>query len=181
LEGFSKKKIAAARARFDNGLVENPELRGNAMLTFLYPAVNQLAMVTSIKTAYATGLLKLVKSAIAFTPNLDVATLTAIEADFSGYAAKTLTTLPPAYYDVVNGGVSFTIPTQQWTRTLGTPDVPNDIFGGWIENAGGDLLMAWGITTSWGMQAVGDALPLEITLNFFGTNELYLSIGGVPQ
>jgi hypothetical protein len=151
------------------------------MLTFLYPTLNQLAMVTAIKTPYATGLLKLVKSAITFTPALTVADLTAIEADFSGYAPITLTTLPPAYLDIVNGGVSFTIPTVQWTRTLGTPDVGNDIWGGWIENAGGDLLMAWGITPTWGMQDVHDALPLEVTFNFFGTNNLYLSIAGMPQ
>lgn len=151
------------------------------MLTFLYPTLNQIAMVTAIQVDYATGLLKLVKSAITFSPGLTVADLTAIEADFSGYTAKTLTTLPVPYIDVVNGGISFTIPTQQWTRTLGSPDVGNDIFGGWIENAGGDLLMAWGINPSWGMQNVNDALPLEVTLNFFGTNELYLSIGGVPQ
>lgn len=150
------------------------------MAGFIFPTTNQLAAVTLMKTPYATGLLKLFKSAIPFVPTLLAADLAAIEADFSGYVAKTLVSLPAAYVDPVNGGVSFTIPTQQW-NVASTPTVHNDIFGGWIEDAGGLLLMAWQIDSPYAMQLAGQSLPLELTLNFFGSNQVYVDIAGVPR
>lgn len=150
------------------------------MAGFIFPTSDQLAAVTLMKAPYATGLLKLFKEAIPFVPTLSAADLALIEADFTGYAAKTLTTLPEVYVDPVNGGVSFTIPTQQW-NVGSTPTIGNDIFGGWIEDATGNLLMAWQIDSPYGMQNAGNSLPLELTLNFFGSNQVYVDIAGVPR
>ena len=150
------------------------------MAGFVFPTSNQLAAVTLMKTPYATGLLKLFKSAITLVPTLATADLTAIEADFTGYAAITLTTLPAPYIDPVNGGVSFTIPTQQW-NVSSTPTIGDDIYGGWIEDVTGKLLMAWALNTPFAMQSAGQSLPLELTLNFFGSNQVYVDIAGVPQ
>lgn len=150
------------------------------MAGFIFPTANQLAAVTLMKTPYATGKLKLFKSAIPFVPTLAAADLDAIEADFTNYAAIVLSTLPAAYVDPVAGGVSFTIPTQQWDVDP-TPTVGNDIFGGWIETSAGLLLMAWQLDSPYAMQLAGQSLALELTLNFFGSNQVYVDIGGVPR
>jgi hypothetical protein len=150
------------------------------MASFIYPTLNQLASVNLLRVPYVTGVMKLFQQQIALDLTLDAAALTAIECDFSGYAAITLAALNATYIDGVNGGVSFTIPTKQWNRSLGTPDVGNNVWGGWIETSAGDLLVAWEMASQYSMQDVGDALPLELTFNFYGTNEVYATIGGVP-
>lgn len=150
------------------------------MAGFVIPLSEQLTIVNAIKTPFATGVLKLFQSAIAFTPQLVTADLTAIECDFTGYLPITLTVLPPAFIDPINGGVSFQIPTQQWDTD--TPFLlANSVFGGWIESAGGALLMAWQINSPWMMDAVNKSLPLDLVLNFFGTDQVYVDIAGVPQ
>lgn len=150
------------------------------MAGFVFPTTSQLTAVGLLKTPYATGTMKLFKSALTLTEALVLADLTAIEADFTGYAPIDLTTLPAPYVDPVNGGVSFTIPTQQWDVGA-TPTVGNDIFGGWIETSGGALLMAWSIAAPFSMQSAGDSLPLELTFNYYGSNQVYATIAGVPK
>lgn len=145
----------------------------------IFPQSEELTMAAAIKTPFATGLLGLVTTSIPLVPGLNEATMAAAEATFTGYARKTLTVLPAAYPDPVRGGVSFTIPTQQWN--VGSPaTIGNDIWGGWIEDAGGNLLWAWILGTPFPMQAALSAMGVEITLNFFGNGANGLTINGQP-
>lgn len=148
------------------------------MAAYIFPTAQQLDIVAAEQALLANATLHLFQGPIAFNEAITAADLQAIEANFSAYANIAIGSLPQAYVDPVNGGVSFTVPTKQWNRTLGTPDVGNNIYGGWIQTAGGDLYMAWQINDGWGMQNVGDSLPLELTLNSFGTNAVYVSIAG---
>jgi hypothetical protein len=151
------------------------------MAAWVYPTTNQLSIVGGIKTPMATGVLKLFKAALVpLLPSVVIGDLTAIEADFSGYAAKTLTTLPAPFVDPVNNGISFQIPTVQWD-CANPLTVPNQIFGGWMEDAGGNLLWVWEINNPWQMDATGKSLPLAALLNWFGTWQIYIDIAGVPQ
>lgn len=150
------------------------------MVSFIYPSSAQITAVTAIQLPYKTGLLKLFKSAIAFTPELTAADLTAIECDFTGYAAITFTTLPVPFLDGVRGGTSFQVPTQQF-NTSNPTTVGNDVYGGWFETAANAILMAFAFAAPWPMQSPNSALPLDALLNFFGSNEVYVNISDIPQ
>jgi hypothetical protein len=150
------------------------------MAGFVYPQVEQLHLISLLKTQMATGILKLFKSAIAFGPGIAQADLAAIECDFTGYAAITLTTLPAAFVDPINQGVSFQIPTVQWTCS-NPLTVANAVYGGWIEDSTNVLLMAWQINVPWQMGQPSQALPLDLLINMYGTNQVYVNIQGQPQ
>jgi len=150
------------------------------MVAFIFPTAEQITVAGAIKTPYATGVLKLFKSQIDLTLALAAADLAAIEADFSGYAAITLTTLPPVFVDGNRGGVSFQIPTQQW-NVSDPATIQNDIYGGWIETAGGVLLMAWELLDAWPMTSPHSALALDVLINTYGTNQVYVNINDLPQ
>lgn len=150
------------------------------MAAFIFPTLEQIRVVTANQLPYKTGLSKLFKAAVVFTPNLAAADLAAVEADFSGYAPITETTLPNPYPDQINGGVSFEIPTIQY-QCASPLTVPNDIYGGWFETAGGVLLMAWQLITPYPMNAPLLALPLNLILNQYGSNDVKVLIAGLPQ
>jgi hypothetical protein len=146
----------------------------------IIPVAEQIVVVTGLQTPYATGVIRLVKTAVLLTPNLVKADLTAVECDYSGYAAKTLTAVDLPYPDPA-GGVSFAVPTQQFQVTVATPQVPNDVYGGWIEDADGNLLIAWMFTTPIQMAFPPQAIPLTLILTFFGQTLLTAVVGGVPN
>lgn len=149
------------------------------MANFIYPNSELLDVVTAIQLPFKTGLVKLLKEAITLAPDLDQATCAASEADFSGYLAHTYTTLPAPFLDQNHGGVSFTCTTADFA-TADPTTVGNDIFGGWVEDAGGALLVAFLFANSYSMNAPNDQIPLELTLNFFGDGSFIATIGGVP-
>lgn len=150
------------------------------MVSFLYTNVELLRIITAEQLPYKTGLAKLFKEQIVFTQFLAAADFTAIECDFTGYAAITETTLPDPYLDPVRGGYSFQVPTLQYNT--GDPVVTeNDVWGGWFETAAGVLLCAWQLPVSKPMNAIDMSLPIDLIINMGGTNQVYISINGVPQ
>ncbi len=149
------------------------------MAASVIPNSELLVLIGTLKTAAATGKIRLFQSAITFSPALTAAALIAIEANYSGYAEITLTTLPTPYVDP-SGGVTFAIPTQEFAVATATPLVPNDIFGGWIEDTAGNLLFAFQFTP-WPMTVVGQVLPLTLFVNLFGPSGITVLIGSVPQ
>jgi hypothetical protein len=152
------------------------------MAQFVYPTLAQIELVNLLKVPFATATIHLCSSQVTLTPTLQLAALTAAEATFTGYAAVTLTAIPAAYSDPVNGGISNAIPLTQF-NTASPYTVGNDIWGGWIEDAASNLLVAWMTSAAWGMQGAGNSLPLNLLLNFFGLtgNALYVSYGDTPQ
>ena len=144
------------------------------------PSSEQLVLIGTLKTAAATGKLRLLASTIPLTPQITQAALVALEADFSGYAPIVLTTLPSPYIDPA-GGVTFPVPTQEWIVATATPFVGNDIYGGWCEDTAGNLLFVWLQGQPYGMNSVGNTLPLTLFVNLFGPSGITVLIGSVPQ
>jgi len=148
------------------------------MVQSIFPLTDQVTEMGLIRTPYITGKHKLFKAAIAFTPGLVAADLTAIEADFTGYAAITYTTCGPVYVDPA-GGVTFDTTVAVFLDS--GPAVANDIHGGWIENAAGDLLVAWQLASPISMGAALDAMNVELIVNRFGPRNVVVVVNGVPQ
>jgi len=146
------------------------------MTTWRMPNAQQLIMVTDLQTPYATGKIALCKAAVALSQTTVKADLSAVEADFTGYAKKTLTAVGDPFIDP-SGGVSFIVPTQQWDVDA-TPTVLNDIYGGWIEDSGGVLLLAFMFASAVPMNTVGQALALQTLINFFGTRGVIANVNG---
>ncbi len=150
------------------------------MAGYLFNMVERLRVITANQLPYKTGLAKLFKTPIVFNQGMVAADLVAIECDFTGYVAVTETTLPAPYVDPSRGGVSFQVPTLNYAT--GSPLVTgNDVCGGWFETAGGVLLMAWQIDIPWPMQVIDMAMPVDLIVNMYATNQVYVSINGVPQ
>jgi hypothetical protein len=141
----------------------------------LYPQAAEIVSVTAIQLPFKTASVGLFKETIAFGPFLAEADLVAIEANFTGYTRKTLTTLPAAFPDQQNGGASFVLPTQSFA-VGSTPTVFNDIYGGWMEDSSANLLFAFQLATPWPMNEALVALNLDALFNFFGNN---LTLGTV--
>lgn len=150
------------------------------MVAFVYTNVEQLRIITATQLPYKTGLAKLFQAQIAFSPLMVAADLAAIECDFTGYAAITETTLPDPFLDGLRGGYSFQVPTLQY-NTGAAPVTGNDVWGGWFETAGGVLLCAWELQTSWPMQTIDQSMPIDLIINMFGSNQVYVNIAGTPR
>jgi hypothetical protein len=147
------------------------------MAQTIFPLANQIAMAGLIRTPYITGKARLFKAVIPFTPNIAAADLTAIEADFDGYAAVTFTTCGAVYVDPA-GGASFDLARAAFVDTGTT--TPNDIYGGWVEDSGGLLLFAWQVTTPYPMTATLDAMNLDMVVNLFGPRGVVIVNNGIP-
>jgi hypothetical protein len=152
----------------------------NTVANFIFDEVERLRVITATQLPYKTGLAKLFKSAIVFSPALAQADLAAIEADFTGYAAITETTLPLPYLDLIKGGVSFQVPTLPY-QVASPATVGNQIYGGWFETAGGVLLMAWQLANPWSMQQPFAAMNVDLIVNMYGSNQVYVAVNGDPQ
>lgn len=157
------------------------------MSSYLFPAAEQLAAVNLIKAPFAaSGVMGLLSSLLPLSPEPTLAALAAAEANFTGYARKTIASLPAAYYDTVRGGVSFVVPTQQWSVAApgsGSSLVGNTIYGGFYLDVSNNILVIWTINPGYPLLDIGDALPLELLLNFFSTNadSVTVTINGQPR
>lgn len=87
------------------------------------------------------------------------------EATFTGYAAQTVTTTGDPYIDPVNGGISITMPSHQFTTDDPTT-IGETIYGYWLELAGGDIIFAGNFDDPINMTEPFQAIPLMLTLNF---------------
>lgn len=117
-------------------------------------------ILTAKGTALANCKIRLATDAIgAVTPNTTVAQLIAAEATYSGYAAKTVATLPLPYL-APSAGANLQIPTQQFQPTSSV--VTNMIRAWWVELATGEIQLAGQFDSDIPMGAVTDAIPLDI-------------------
>lgn len=127
----------------------------------LYPNVGALNNIGLVRTNLASCKLKLFKNDILLTPATVKADLT--EADFGGYAEKTITALLPAYIDPA-GGASAQIATQQFDCDGTAPD--NVVYGFWVETAAGVLVLAGSFDQGIPMVNLGDSIPIDVKFNF---------------
>lgn len=151
------------------------------MAQYAYPTLAQVEMVNLLKVPYATGIIHLTSSIFVPGPNTTLADLTAIEATFTGYSPVTLTAIPAAYIDPINGGISQAIPLAEFS-TASPYTVGNTVYGGFITDAAGpNLLACWNVPAGWNMTGADQSLPLQLVFNFFGTGAVYVSYGNIPQ
>jgi hypothetical protein len=148
------------------------------MVQSIFPLSDQITEMGAVRNPYITGKHKLFQSPIVFTPALSQADLTAIEATFTGYAAVTYSTCGPVYIDPA-GGVSFDTTVAVFIDT--GPAIPNNIYGGWIEDAAANLLVAWQISVPYVMSQALDTMNVNLLINRFGPRNVVVQINGVDQ
>ena len=128
-----------------------------------YPVSGQMWLAGLARTALANSLIKLYQSS--FTPNAltTLAELTAAEADYTGYAAKTITAWNAAFYSALGGAIQ--MPLQQFQPTDPTT-VANTIGGAWVETSGGVLVSIIPFPAPVAMSTPFSAIPISEILRF---------------
>ena len=121
-----------------------------------------MKMVNELRTALALGELHLYKEGLVFSDSTTTAQFTAVEADYSGYAAIAVAALLAAYIDPA-GGASAQVATQQFQHNGGA--VANMIAGAWYEDAAGVLRLAVEFDAPVPMAVATDAIPLDVIFN----------------
>lgn len=151
--------------------------KGESMAISVYTDAASLELIDGVTTPFATGKIKLVKTD--FAPDRFTTIADLVQADFSGYAAKTLTAVGTPYTDPI-GGADMPIPSQEWAPTGDPPAIGNDIYGFWIEDAAGVLLLLVRFDNPVVMQVHGNALVLLVICNYFGAGVVQVIVNGTP-
>lgn len=129
-----------------------------------YPNSSAIDQAATMQTDLALSVVKLFKDGFAPNATTTVAELDAQEADYTTYAAKTIT----AWGDPIlssAGGAQITAPTVQFTLAA-DPAVGNAIGGYWIEKAGGEVVLIRQFDTPVAMTAANQGITLTPTLIF---------------
>lgn len=129
----------------------------------LYPNSAALYLAGLVRTALAASKMALYKAIAApLSPSTVLADLT--EADYDGYAQKTLTNWLAAYLDPA-GGASIQSGTQQFDFVHSAGDT-NVVLGFYVLNAAGDLVVVGSFAAPISMTQNGDSIPVNCTLNY---------------
>lgn len=132
----------------------------------LYPNTAALFLADTMRTALVGAELALFKGIAApLAPSIVLGDLT--EADFDNYARITIAAWLPSYLDPA-GGASFQSGTQQFDFVPGL-GTTNNVLGFYVLNAGGDLILVGEFDAPIAMNALGDSIPLNVTLNYGAT------------
>jgi len=135
----------------------------------LYPKLGAMAIANLVQAGLAASVLSLFKEDISVTTNTTKAELEAIEADYDGYLAKTIAAWLEPYLDP-EGGASVDSGEQVLYWTLDTDAIENQIYGFWLETAGGVVVVIGRFVDDQGQPAPipmvqeGNAVPLTIRL-----------------
>ena len=126
-----------------------------------------LQNATERRTVYAASVLKLFISSLVPTSSTPKSALTAAEATFTTYVAKTLATwFAPIY--APGSGYMIVSPLVQWDTGATDPVIGNDIGGAWLEDAAGVVRMVVIFDTPAPMQIANQGIPLNLA-DFFPT------------
>jgi hypothetical protein len=129
----------------------------------LYPNGGALYLASLMRTALALSTLHLYKAISSpLNPGTTLANLT--EADYDGYALKTITAWLTPYLDPL-GGATIQSGTQQFDF-VSVPLTTNTILGFYLLNAAGALVFVGNFDAPIAMAANGDAIPVNVSLNF---------------
>jgi len=104
-----------------------------------FPNSSCIDQAVALQTLLALSVVKLFQTGFVPTPETVVADLDAAEADYTTYAAETITAFGDPILSIA-GGAQITAPGVQFTLAA-TPATPNTIGGYWIETAGGDVVL----------------------------------------
>jgi hypothetical protein len=152
------------------------------MATFVFPLASQLQQLGLFAADFDSATVNLMLAPVTLGPNLTLADCVVSIATFTGYADQVYPSEPPVPYpDQVRGGVSITLPSVNFTVGA-DPTTLNDIYGLYITMAGsgGILILAVLFTNPYPMQAAADAMNIQVTINWFGTDDVTVTINGEP-
>lgn len=127
-----------------------------------YPTAGQMWLAGIARTALANSVVRLYKNTLTPSVLTALAALEAAEADYDGYAAKTVAAWGEAFLGAL--GAAIQMPNQQFQPTGST--TPNLINGAWIETAGGVLVAIIQFPATISMGSPTDAIPLSEILRF---------------
>lgn len=138
------------------------------MASTVYPKPAALLLTTNVRTLLALSTMHLVKAP--FNPSPDITQADLVEADFSGYAAKTLTAWGSAYYPM-EGGAAIRSGEQQFNFVAEVDpadDVTNIIYGWYIKlvTPGLQLFVCGDFDVPHAMGETGDATFVNVILGF---------------
>lgn len=137
----------------------------------LYPNTGGLAVATLVQLGLADSILSLFKEDISVTKLTTKEQLEAAEADYDGYLPETVADWLAPYLDP-EGGASTDSGEIVFYWDHDTDDVGNAIYGFWLENAAGTVMVIGkfvddqGQPLPVGMNGPGDAVPLTVRLVF---------------
>lgn len=106
------------------------------MSTIFFPLAGCLKSATERRTILASSVMKLFQEGFTPVPADPVASYDAEEADFSGYAAITVTNWSLPMF-APGGGYMISTPLLQFMFDSGVGAVANNIAGAWVEDAAG--------------------------------------------
>lgn len=132
----------------------------------LYPNTAALYLAGLVKTALAGSKMCLYK-AITAPPSPSTVLANITEADYDGYAQKTIAAWLNPYIDPA-GGASIQSGTQQFDF-VSVPLVTNNVLGFFILNAAGLLIALGSFAAPIAMTQTGDSIPVNVTLNYGAT------------
>lgn len=118
---------------------------------------------TAMHTYLALSTMDLFMTPIAVNSSTVVGDLT--PAVFTGYVQQVYTTTPSPVNDLTAGGFSIYLPSTVFICTT-APGSPVTIYGCMLADAAGALIAACNFTTPLTIAAIGDSVPLQVTLNF---------------
>ncbi len=123
------------------------------------PQVGALDQLTQLQAYLALSTVHLFQAAFIPGPGTVIGDLTAIEATYTGYAAKVITAFSAPGLDAE--GVATMLGLPATFAPTGTA-ITNVIHGGWIQSAGGILEFAFVLPTAKGMASAVDFLNLVV-------------------
>lgn len=133
--------------------------------TGLWPQEGSTLDAGAMQAALAVSTMNLFANPYNVDANATATSFT--DATFTGYTAQALATVPAPVNDPVQGGVSIFIPSHLFTCTT-APGSPETIYGWYLKDTTGKIVAAGNFTTPIVISAVGDTVPLQVTLNFLG-------------
>lgn len=132
-------------------------MASDGIITF--PNVGGLEVLALLQAELANCVVSLFQENITPSKNSVKADYEAAECDFSGYTTKTVAAFNDPAIDGNNDAIMLS-PQTTWTQTADT--ITNTVYGGWVENAAGDLMFAFKFTTPRLMLAADNYLAVTL-------------------
>jgi hypothetical protein len=131
-----------------------------------YPNGGALAIAAAVQALMAESIIHLYAAPITLSPNTTLAQLQAVEATYDGYAPKTVTAFNPPYLDPAGGATTASGYEQFNYETEASPGVTNNIYGLWVQDAAGVLIIVFAFDAPAPMAQEGDSVPVNVLLNY---------------
>lgn len=131
-----------------------------------YPQSGALQIASLVQDGLAGAEIHLYQQPVQINPQLTLAQMTEIEATFDGYAAQTVAAWSDPYLDP-NGGATISSGYHQFNFAVeASPSVTNNIYGLYVVDAHGNLIIVFSFPTPAPMFQTGDAVPCNVLLNY---------------